>query len=205
MAIRFGTNPRVRIERVETLSDAWYVLRKVVFSWRRGDGTWQRQEREAYDRGNGAAALLARSVAGTVILTRQFRAPAFLNGHDGMLIEVAAGLLDGDDPETAIRKEIAEETGYRPTRLEKVFEAFMSPGAVTEKLHLYIAEVDQSADPGAGGGHADEGEDIEVLEMPLAEALAMIGRGEIVDGKTIMLLQHLALTRAEPQDNAGRG
>jgi nudix-type nucleoside diphosphatase (YffH/AdpP family) len=193
MAIRLGTNPRVRIERIETLSDAWYVLRKVIFSWRRSDGTWQRQEREAYDRGNGAAALLHRRDAGTVILVRQFRAPAFLNGHDGMLIEAAAGLLDEADPETAIRKEIEEETGYVPARVEKVFEAFMSPGAVTEKLHFYLAEIDDAERRGSGGGHAHEGEDIEVLEIPLAEALAMIGRGEIADGKTIMLLQHLAL------------
>ena len=205
MAIRFGTNPRIRIERVETLSDAWYVLRMVVFSWRRGDGTWQRQEREAYDRGDGAAALLIRRGTDSAILTRQFRAPAYLNGHDGMLIEVAAGLLDGDDPETAIRKEIAEETGYEATRLEKVFEVFMSPGAVTEKLHLYVAEIDETARPGAGGGHAHEGEDIEILEFPLTEALAMIGRGEIADGKTIMLLQHLALKQGMTQDSAGRG
>ena len=108
MVVRFGNNPRVRIERIETLSDAWYVLRKVVFSWRRSDGSWQRQEREAYDRGDGAAALLFRRAAGTVILTRQFRAPAYLNGHEGMLIEAAAGLLDAADPETAIRKEIEE-------------------------------------------------------------------------------------------------
>ena len=193
MAVRFGNNPRVRIERVETLSDAWYVLRKVVFSWQRSDGSWQRQEREAYDRGDGAAALLFRRAAGTVILTRQFRAPAYLNGHDGMLIEAAAGLLDAADPETAIRKEIEEETGYVPKRMEKVFEAFMSPGAFTEKLHFYLAEIDDAERSGAGGGHAHEGEDIEVLEIPLAEALAMIGRGEIADGKTIMLLQHLAL------------
>ena len=193
MAVRFGNNPRVRIERVETLSDAWYVLRKVVFSWQRSDGSWQRQEREAYDRGNGAAALLFRRAAGTVILTRQFRAPAYLNGHDGMLIEAAAGLLDDADPETAIRKEIEEETGYVPARIEKVFEAFMSPGAVTETLHFYLAEIDDAERVGGGGGHAQEGEDIEVLEIPRAEALAMIGRGEIADGKTIMLLQHLAL------------
>lgn len=193
MVVRFGNNPRVRIERIETLSDAWYVLRKVVFSWQRRDGSWQRQEREAYDRGNGAAALLIRRAAGTVILTRQFRVPAYLNGHDGMLIEAAAGLLDDADAETAIRKEIEEETGYVPNRVEKVFEVFMSPGAVTEKLHLYLAEIDDAERSGEGGGHAQEGEDIEVLEIPLAEALAMIGRGEIADGKTIMLLQHLAL------------
>lgn len=197
MVIRFGKNPRVHIERMETLSDAWYVLRRVAYSWQRSDGSWQRQEREAYDRGNGAAALLFRRATGTVILTRQFRAPAYLNNHDGMLIEVAAGLLDDADPETAIRKEIEEETGYVPGRVEKVFEAFMSPGAVTERLHFYLAEIDEAERSGEGGGHAHEGEDIEVLEIPLAEALAMIGRGEIADGKTIMLLQHLALLQAQ--------
>ena len=196
MALKLGTNDRVRIERIDVLSDSWYVLRRIIFKLQRRDGTWQHQEREAYDRGNGAVALLVRRATGSVVLTRQFRAPAFVNGHDGMLIEAAAGLLDDADPETAVRKEIVEETGYVPMRVEKVFEAFMSPGSVTEKLYFYIAEIDDAPRRGRGGGHEHEheGEDIEVLELPLQEALAMIASGEIADGKTIMLLQHLALT-----------
>lgn len=195
MAIKLGSNDRVRIHRIVTLSNNWYVLRKVVFDWLRNDGEWQRQEREAYDRGNGAAALLYRRSTGEVVLTRQFRMPTFVNGHDGMLIEAAAGLLDENDPEEAVRREIEEETGYRPVHVRKVLEAFMSPGSVTEKLHLFLAEIDASDRPDGGGGKVDEGEDIEVIEVPLDQALAMIVAGEIADAKTIMLLQYLALNR----------
>ena len=196
MAVRLGANERVRIQEILTLSDNWYVLRKVVFDWRRRNGEWQRQEREAYDRGNGAAALLYRRATGEVLLTRQFRMPIFVNGHDGMLIEAAAGLLDEADPEEAIRREIEEETGYRAGAIRKVFEAFMSPGSVTEKLYFYLAEIDGSERMNDGGGKPDEGEEIEILQMHLDEALAMIQAGEIADAKTIMLLQHLALNRA---------
>lgn len=188
------TQDRVRIVDTTVLSDNWYVLRKVTFDYLRRDGSWQRQSRETYDRGNGATILLHNPATGNVVLTRQFRMPAFVNGHDGMLIEAAAGLLDQASPEERIRAEVEEETGYRVRNLRKVFEAFMSPGSVTEKLYFYLGEYDDSTRIGKGGGIAEEGEDLEVIEMPLSEALAAIGRGEIVDGKTIMLLQHAALS-----------
>jgi nudix-type nucleoside diphosphatase (YffH/AdpP family) len=180
---------RVQLHELKVLSDNWYVLRKADFSWRRKDGTWQRQEREAYDRGNGAAILLYDLPRRTVVLTSQFRMPAFLNGYRQMLIEAAAGLLDDASPEDRIRKEAEEETGYRVTHVRKIFEAFMSPGSVTEILHFFAGEYAQDAKAGAGGGIAEEGEDIEVLELAFDDAYAMIGRGEIVDAKTIMLLQ----------------
>ncbi len=195
MALKLGSNDRVRMVRIETLSDNWYVLRKVTFDWLRRDGSWQRQAREAYDRGNGAAALLY-SRSGTVVLTRQFRMPTFVNGHDGMLIEVAAGLLDETDPEAAIRREIEEETGFRPKQVTKVLEVFMSPGSVTERLHLFLAEIGEPDRLSEGGGMLEEGEEIEVLEMPLYTAMTMVASGEIADAKTVMLLQHLALHRA---------
>lgn len=188
------TNDRVRHIDTTVLSDNWYVLRKITFDFLRRDGTWQRQSREAYDRGNGAAILLHNPATDTVLLTRQFRMPAFVNGHDGMLVEVAAGLLDDATPEDRIRLEAEEETGYRVRDVRKVFEAFMSPGSVTEKLHFFVGEYDVGMRVGDGGGLANEGEDVEVLEMPLSAALAAIG-STIVDAKTIMLLQHMALNR----------
>ena len=184
----------VKLLEVQVLSDNWYVLRKVTCSLRRRDGEWQTMSREAYDRGNGAALLLFDPRRSTVVLTRQFRLPAFLNGcTDGLLIETCAGLLDGDDPETCIRREAEEETGYRVRQPRKVFEAYMSPGSVTEKLHLFVAEYEPGDRIRSGGGLEGEGEDIEVIEMPLAEALVGIANGTIQDGKTIMLLQHVAL------------
>lgn len=184
----------VKLLEVQVLSDNWYVLRKVTCSLRRRDGQWQTMSREAYDRGNGAALLLFDPRRSTVVLTRQFRLPAFLNGCvDGLLIETCAGLLDGDDPETCIRREAEEETGYRVRQPRKVFEAYMSPGSVTEKLHLFVAEYEPGDRIRSGGGLEGEGEDIEVIEMPLADALAGIANGTIQDGKTIMLLQHVAL------------
>ena len=184
----------VRIERVDVLSDNWYVLRKYTFSFRRRNGTEQRQEREAYDRGNGATILLYNKERGTIILTRQFRLPAFVNGHpDGMLLELPAGLLDNDDPTTAIRREAEEETGYRIADVKEVFSAYMSPGSVTERLPFFTAESTPADRVSAGGGHEGEGEDIEVIEVTLKDALAMIDRGEIADAKTIMLVYHAAL------------
>ena len=186
--------PAVRIIDTELLSNNWYTLNKVTFDFQRRDGSWQRLSREAYDRGNGAALLLFDPRRGMVVLTRQFRLPAFLNGcADGLLIETCAGLLDGDDPETCIRREAEEETGYRVRQPRKVFEAYMSPGSVTEKLHLFVAEYEPGDRIRSGGGLEGEGEDIEVIEMPLADAMAGIASGTIQDGKTIMLLQHVAL------------
>ncbi len=194
-----NTQARIRIHDVQVLSDDWYVLKKTSFSWRRRDGTWQRQSRETYDRGNGATILLFHTEQRTVILTRQFRLPAFVNGHDGLLIETPAGLLDQASPEERIRAEVEEETGYRITRVKKVFEAFMSPGSVTEKLYFFTAEYAPSLKAGAGGGNAAEGEDIEVLELDFDDALARVANGEIQDGKTILLLQHAALHLFAPQ------
>ncbi|HKX40662.1 MAG TPA: NUDIX domain-containing protein [Burkholderiaceae bacterium] len=188
------STPALRILNVETLSDDWYTLKKTTFELRRRDGTWQRQSRETYDRGNGATLLLFNRERRTVVLTRQFRLPAYVNGcPSGMLIEACAGLLDGDEPEAAIRREAAEETGYRIRAPRKLFEAYMSPGSVTEKLHFFAAEYEPADRVGAGGGDAREGEDIEVIELPLADALALVDCGAIEDGKTILLLQHAAL------------
>lgn len=181
--------PNIRNLREELLSDNWYILKKYTFELQRSDGTWQTQSREAYDRGNGAAILLYNKAKGTVVLTRQFRLPVYINGHEGLLIEAAAGLLDDASPEARIIAEAEEETGFHVTAVEKVFEAYMSPGSVTEKLYFFIAEY-SDADR---GGLADEGEDIQVLEWPFEKALAAIRSGEIQDAKTIMLIQHLAL------------
>nr|WP_063573183.1 NUDIX domain-containing protein [Luteibacter rhizovicinus] len=184
---------RVRIVETRVLSDNWYTLKTTTFDFRRSDGSWQRQQRETYDRGNGAVVLLYQRETRRVVLTRQFRFPAYVNGHDGMLVEAAAGLLADATPEERIRLEAEEETGYRIHDVRKVFEAFMSPGSVTEKLHFFIAEYDASTKVGDGGGLEGEGEDIEVVEVAFDEALAMIERGDIVDAKTIMLLQYAAL------------
>ena len=184
---------RVRIETVKVLSDDWYVLKKTVFSYRRRDGTWQSQSRETYDRGNGATILLYDEARRTIILTRQFRYPAFVNGYDDLLIETPAGLLDNASPEDRIRAETEEETGFRVRDVQLVFEAFMSPGSVTEKLFFFVGRYQPSDRLGNGGGHAAEGEDIDMLELGIDEALGMIGSGAIRDGKTIMLLQYAAL------------
>lgn len=187
------TAERVRVIESRVLSDDWYLLKKTVFEFRRADGSWQRQQRETYDRGNGATLLLYQPNSRRVVLTRQFRFPAFVNGHDGMLVEAPAGLLDQATPEARIRAEVEEETGYRVGEVRKVFEAFMSPGSVTEKLFFFVAEYDAASKVSAGGGIEAEGEDIEVLELSFEEALAMVRRGDIVDGKTIMLLQYAAM------------
>jgi nudix-type nucleoside diphosphatase (YffH/AdpP family) len=184
---------RVRLISSQVLSDDWYLLKKTIFDFRRADGSWQRQQRETYDRGNGATLLLYQLTTRKVVLIRQFRFPTFVNGHDGMLIEAPAGLLDQATPEQRIRAEVEEETGYRVGEVRKVFEAFMSPGSVTEKLYFFVAEYDAGSRVSQGGGLAEEGEDIEVLELDFDKAMAMIHRGEIIDGKTIMLLQYAAL------------
>ena len=185
-------NPFVEILTTEVLSDNWYVLRKVTYRIRKADGSWETQSREAYDRGNGATVLLYDLERRTVLLTRQFRLPTYVNGNaTGMLIETCAGLLDGDDPEGAIRRELREETGYDVSEVRKVFEAYMSPGSVTEVLYFFVAEYSRSQRTSAGGGVEEE--DIEVLEMPIERALSAIDSGEIKDAKTIMLLQYAAM------------
>jgi len=184
---------RVRVKETRVLSKARYLLTSTTFDYRRANGEWQTQVRETYDRGNGAALLPYNLKTRTIVLVRQFRYPTFVNGYDGLLIETAAGMLDNAAPEERIRAEAEEEIGYRLTHVQKVFEAFMTPGAVTEKLHFFVAEYDATMRIGDGGGLADEGEDIEVLELNIDEALAMIADGRIVDAKTIMLLQYAAL------------
>ena len=184
---------RVRVKNVRLLSDNHYTLKTTTFEWRRGDGKWQVQHRETYDRGNAATVLPYNPAQRTVVLVRQFRYPAYVNGYDDLMIEAAAGLLDDASPETRIRAEAEEETGYRLGAIRKIFEVFMSPGSVTEKLHFFVAEYEPDMRVGSGGGLAAEGEDIEVLEVKIDEALAMIADGRIVDGKTIILLQYAAL------------
>jgi nudix-type nucleoside diphosphatase (YffH/AdpP family) len=184
----------VNVKTTEILSDNWYTLRKITFDFQKRNGEWQTVSREAYDRGNGAVILLYNLSQRTVVLTRQFRMPTFLNGNEtGMLIEACAGLLDKDEPENCIRRETEEETGYRIGAVRKVFEAYMSPGSVTEILYFFTAEYTPQMKAGAGGGTAEDNEDIEVLELDFDQALSMVRSGEIRDGKTIMLLQHLRL------------
>ena len=189
-------NDRVRLISTQVLSNDWYVLKKNVFEYQRSDGSWQRQSRETYDRGNGATILLYNRERKTVILTRQFRFPAFVNGTaDGMLIEACAGLLDQDDAATCIRRETEEETGYRITEVRKVLEAYMSPGSVTERIYFFVGEYQPKDKVSAGGGEATEGEDIETLEITLDQAMEMVETGQICDGKTILLLMHAKIHR----------
>lgn len=196
-------NPDVRVREVELTSQGWHVLRRTTFDDRGRDGRWTSQQRETYDRGVGATVLLVDPRHDTVLLTRQFRFPAYVNDHpDGMLIETAAGLLDADDPETAIRREAVEELGVEPHDLERVMTLYMSPGSVTEKVHFWVGTFDRDAPRGAGGGVPDEGEDIEVLEVPGREALEMTRDGRIVDGKTVLLLQWWELHRRGPAGSA---
>ena len=184
---------RVRVKKVRLLSDNYGTLKTTTLDWRRADGKWQTQERETYDRG-GAATILPYNLARrTVVLIKQFRYPTFVNGYDDLMIEAIAGMLDGEAPEVRIRAEAEEESGYRLHDVHKVFEVFMSPGALTEKIHFFLAEYEPHMRVGDGGGLVHEGEEIEVLELPINEALAMIADGRIVDAKTIMLLQHVAL------------
>jgi len=185
---------KVKILNTEILSDNWYVLRKITYEYLKKDGTKQIQTREAYDRGNGATILLYSKAQKTVILTKQFRLPTFVNGNEsGMLIEACAGLLDNDNPEDCIKRETEEETGYRIFDIKKIFEAYMSPGSVTEILYFFIAEYSKEMKIADGGGIAHEEENIEVLEINIDKSMQMIDTGEIKDGKTIMLLQYIKL------------
>ena len=184
---------RIRIKGERLISDHYGTVKSTTFDWRRNDGEWQSMTRDVFDRGNAATILPYSLVRRTVVLVRQFRLPAYVNGYDDLLIEAAAGLLDDASPEERIRAEAEEEIGYRLHHVHKVFEAFMSPRAVTEKIHFFVAEYEPAMRIGDGGGLAHEGEDIEVLELSFDEALDMIADGRIVDAKTIMLLQHAAL------------
>ena len=184
-------NQRVRITGEQVLSDRFYTLKDVAYSLRRTDGQWQQQEREVYAGGDGVTVLLYNKQRRTVVMTRQFRVPAYLNAHDGFLLEAPAGMLDGEGPEQRVREEIEEETGYRAGQLEKVLELFMSPASSTERVHFFVGEYDPDQRVGDGGGLDEEGEDIEVLELGFDEALSMVARGEIVDAKTVVLLQYL--------------
>ncbi|AYF73809.1 NUDIX domain-containing protein [Nocardia yunnanensis] len=187
-------NPRVRVHDVEVLSCHWSVLRNTTFDYQHRDGHWSREQRETYDRGDGATILLYNTGSRSVLLTRQFRLPAYVNGHpDGMLLETAAGLLDGEAPHEAIRREAAEETGHRIGMTEAVFQVYMSPGSVTERLHFFAAPFDSARSDTDSHGVAAEGEDIQTVEIPFDDALTMIRTGEIADAKTIMLLQWAAL------------
>lgn len=188
------TSEKVKNLNKEILSDNWYTLLKLTYQYLTEKGEWQTQIREAYDRGNGATILLYNKDQKTVILTRQFRAPTYINGNDsGMLIEACAGLLDEDNPEDCIKKEAVEETGYKVSNVTKVFESYMSPGSVTEIIHFFIAEYSEEMKVSEGGGLDDEQEEIEILEFNIDAALQMIETGEIKDGKTIMLLQYMRL------------
>ena len=189
-------NNRIRVLNAEVLSNNWYTLRKITYEFQKNNGTWQTQSREAYDRGNGATILLYNKENKTVILTRQFRLPSFLNGNEtGMLIEACAGLLDNDHPEECIKRETEEETGFKISSVRKIFEAYMSPGSVTEILHFFVAEYTNDMKVSDGGGIDHEQEDIEVLEISFEKAEQMIVTGEIKDAKTIMLLQYARLHR----------
>jgi GDP-mannose pyrophosphatase NudK len=195
---------RVRINKVQTLSDDWYLLKKTTFDYLRRDGCWETVTRETYDRGNGATILLLNRRRGTVLLTRQFRFPTYVNGlEDGMLVEACAGLLDNQSPEAAIRREAEEELGVTVNQVQKVLEAYMSPGSVTEKLYFFIGEYEERVADFAGNFH--EGEEIEVLELTLAEALDWINDGRIQDGKTIILLLFAASRGLCGRENSGTG
>ncbi len=184
-------NPEIKVTETKLLSDNWYILNKVTFDYQKKDGKVESHIREVYDRGNGAAILLYNSSKKTVILTRQFRLPTYLNGNKtGMMIEVCAGLLDQDNAEQAVIRETEEETGYRLNKVQKVIETYMSPGSVTEILYLFVGEYDETMKVNDGGGLDAEQENIEVLEYTFDEAYNMIESGEITDAKTIMLLQH---------------
>jgi len=185
------SNPEIKIKETKLLSDNWYILNKVTFDYQKEDKSWITQQREVYDRGNGAAILLYNTTTKNIILTRQFRLPTYLNGNkNGMMVEVCAGLLDQDEPEQCIIRETEEETGYRISKVKKIMETYMSPGAITEILYLFVGEYDASMKVSDGGGLEHEQENIQVLEMPFDQAYAMIETGELKDAKTIMLLQY---------------
>jgi nudix-type nucleoside diphosphatase (YffH/AdpP family) len=189
-------NDRIKIIKTDVLSDNWYVLKRITYDYRLSNGTWTTISREAYDRGNGATILLYNKEQGTVILTRQFRLPSFINGNEsGLLIEACAGLLDKDNAEECIKRETEEETGYKVSSVQKIFEAYMSPGSVTEMLTFFVAAYEKEMKITEGGGLENDHEDIEVLEISFTEAMSMINNGAIKDAKTIMLLYYAAINK----------
>jgi len=189
-----GRGGNVHIRHIQVIPSGFYALRRYTFDLRRRDGSWRRLQRDAYDRGDTAVVLPYCSVHGTVLLTRQFRLPTYLrNGSEGGLIEPAGGLLDGEPPAEAVRREALEETGYQLTAVREVFRAYMSPAVLTEQVYFFVGEFDPDGRVTDGGGIAAEGEDIEVMEIALDEAIAMIDRGEIVDARAILLLQYLKM------------
>ena len=188
-----SVSDRIRLHNVEVLSNGHYTLRRARFAWQGADGRWRDRTRESFDRGDACAVLLYDPARATVILVRQFRWSAYENGHDGLMLEVPAGLLEGADPAERMRAEIEEETGYRVDALDFLYDVFTSPGAVTERVHCFAARYRPEDRTGSGGGSADESEDIEVIEVPLTEAVDMVRRGEIRDATTVMLLQHARL------------
>ncbi|MDZ4708652.1 MAG: GDP-mannose pyrophosphatase NudK [Saprospiraceae bacterium] len=190
------SNPKINMLSSEVLSDHWYLLKKYTFEQQDKKGIWRQTVREAYDRGNGAVILLYNTARKTVILTRQFRLPTYINGNpDGMMIEACAGLLDRDNPEDCIRKETEEETGFKVRQVKKIFEAYMSPGSVTEILYFFVAEYDASMKISDGGGLEADHELIDVLEIPFPRALDMMANQEIKDAKTILLLQYAVINQ----------
>jgi nudix-type nucleoside diphosphatase (YffH/AdpP family) len=190
------TNPNIKIQKTELLSDNWYILNKVTLDYQKKDSAWETQIREVYDRGNGAVILLYNTTKKTVVLTRQFRLPTYLNGNEsGMMIEACAGLLDKDNPEQCIIRETEEETGYRLSSVKKVFETYMSPGSVTEILYFFVGEYNDGMKVSEGGGVVTEHENIDVLEYPFEDAYEMIASGAIKDAKTIMLLQYAKINK----------
>lgn len=194
--IHIMKNPKIEITETKVLSDNWYTLRKITYNYLKKDGNWETQSREAYDRGNGATILLYNKKSKTVILTRQFRLPTYTNGNEsGMMIEACAGLLDKDNAEECIRRETEEETGYKISAVQKLFEVYMSPGSVTEIVYFFAAEFTKDMKVNEGGGVADEQENIEVLELDFDTAYNMIKTGEIKDAKTIMLLQYAKINQ----------
>ncbi|MHA8112924.1 GDP-mannose pyrophosphatase NudK [Kosakonia cowanii] len=181
---------KIAVIKDKILSENYFVLRNITYDLTRQNGEVIRHKREVYDRGNGATILLYNREKQSVVLIRQFRIASWVNGNEsGMLIEACAGLLDDDEPEVCIRKEAVEETGYEVGEVRKVFELYMSPGGVTEIVHFFVAEYSDAQRANNGGGVEDE--DIEVLELPFEQALAMVASGEIRDGKAVILLQYL--------------
>lgn len=188
------TSPEIKITKTEVLSNNWYTLRKLTYNYRKANGQWEKQEREVYDRGNGAVILLYNPTTKNVVLTRQFRIPTYTNGNEtGMMIEACAGMLDEDNPADCVIRETEEETGYKISEVKKVFEVYMSPGAVTEILYFFVGIYSNEMKVSDGGGLASEHENIEVLEMPFSKAIEMMTSGEIKDAKTMLLLQYAQL------------